>query len=297
MVPWSTDQLQGLSTGVAHLQDSYPTWKIYLKNLRLLLDLMTKNVVEGTPRKAEQMKLKKRMMKLEELFTRLQHWAHRLFPKMTFEDCIERIEELGHKREIQTNMHKLRMGMVDLNEGQEQVADDEEVRPASPNPPVDDAFDQLIMTAPAPVKQVTLTEEQRARMLRNRLLAEERRMARRLAREKELTEQRNAAASDSVEDGIPIEHNLMNQGPILFPDSTTPNTSSAVIPGLEAGGQSIPATIPTNKTLDDSPIEENNASNDPASENINNDVNTDLASMDVDAHDLQTIKNSPDLSS
>ena len=31
----------------------------------------------------------------------LEHWAHRLFPKMTFDEVIERLERLGAKREVQ----------------------------------------------------------------------------------------------------------------------------------------------------------------------------------------------------
>uniref|UniRef100_A0A0A9ZHR8 TIMELESS-interacting protein n=1 Tax=Lygus hesperus TaxID=30085 RepID=A0A0A9ZHR8_LYGHE len=232
---------------------------------------------------------------LNNILSRLQHWAHRLFPKLTFEDCIERIEELGHKREIQTNMHKLRMGMVDLNGGQEQVADDEEARPASPDPPVDDAFDQLIMTAPAPVKQITLTEEQRARMMRNRLLAEERRMARRLDREKELTTLRNRATSNSETDSTPnnVTLNSIDQGPIIeLPNSSTANNISAVRPRGEADDmpESIPTTIPALNSPDrKESIEGVVALNEMASNITDNDVNSDLSSMDVDVNDPQTM--------
>ena len=33
--------------------------------------------------------------------SRLEHWAHRLFPKLTFDDFVERLEKLGVKKEIQ----------------------------------------------------------------------------------------------------------------------------------------------------------------------------------------------------
>lgn len=33
----------------------------------------------------------------------LHYWTHRLYPKMTFEDCIEKIENLGKKRPTQVN--------------------------------------------------------------------------------------------------------------------------------------------------------------------------------------------------
>lgn len=31
----------------------------------------------------------------------LEHWTHRLFPKMPFDEVLERIERLGTKREVQ----------------------------------------------------------------------------------------------------------------------------------------------------------------------------------------------------
>lgn len=31
----------------------------------------------------------------------LEHWAHRLFPKMTFGEVLERTERLGAKKEVQ----------------------------------------------------------------------------------------------------------------------------------------------------------------------------------------------------
>ncbi len=31
----------------------------------------------------------------------LEHWAHRLFPPMPFDEFIERLEKLGSKREVQ----------------------------------------------------------------------------------------------------------------------------------------------------------------------------------------------------
>jgi len=37
---------------------------------------------------------------LKLLMSRLEHWAHRLFPKLSFDDFIERLEKLGSKKEI-----------------------------------------------------------------------------------------------------------------------------------------------------------------------------------------------------
>lgn len=33
-----------------------------------------------------------------------EHWCHRLFPKYPFEDCLAKIEKLGHKRQLQVSI-------------------------------------------------------------------------------------------------------------------------------------------------------------------------------------------------
>ena len=37
---------------------------------------------------------------LKLLMSRYEHWAHRLFPKMTFQDVLERIEKLAVHKEV-----------------------------------------------------------------------------------------------------------------------------------------------------------------------------------------------------
>lgn len=37
---------------------------------------------------------------LDALMCRLELWTHRLFPKFTFDDCLNRIEKLGHKKPV-----------------------------------------------------------------------------------------------------------------------------------------------------------------------------------------------------
>ena len=41
---------------------------------------------------------------MKKLMGGLEHWAHRLFPKATFDEFIERMEKLGTKREVQVGM-------------------------------------------------------------------------------------------------------------------------------------------------------------------------------------------------
>lgn len=52
---------------------------------------------------------------LDTLMVHLEHWAHRLYPKMMFDDCLDKIEKLGHKKEVHTCMKKIRLGMPLLN--------------------------------------------------------------------------------------------------------------------------------------------------------------------------------------
>lgn len=54
----------------------------------------------------------------------LEHWAHRLFPKMPFDEVLERIEKLGTKNEVKTCIKRMRLDMPILNN--EFVGDDEE---------------------------------------------------------------------------------------------------------------------------------------------------------------------------
>lgn len=38
---------------------------------------------------------------LQLLMQKLENWAHRLYPKLKFEDFIEKVEKLGQKKEVQ----------------------------------------------------------------------------------------------------------------------------------------------------------------------------------------------------
>lgn len=47
---------------------------------------------------------------LNNMMAKYEYWAHRLYPKMKFNDVIERLEKLGEKREIRAQLNNLRMG-------------------------------------------------------------------------------------------------------------------------------------------------------------------------------------------
>ena len=42
---------------------------------------------------------------LKLLMSKLEHWGHRLFPKMTFDELISRLEKLGQKKDVQVGFY------------------------------------------------------------------------------------------------------------------------------------------------------------------------------------------------
>uniref|UniRef100_A0A8C9FN93 TIMELESS-interacting protein n=1 Tax=Pavo cristatus TaxID=9049 RepID=A0A8C9FN93_PAVCR len=114
---------------------------------------------------------------LKTLLRHMEHWAHRLFPKLQFDDFIDRVETLGNKKEVQTCLKRIRLDLPILHEdftaneggggGSNGLdVDTEDVHPFSGNV---GELDSLPGT--------TLTEEQQQRIKRNRQLALERRQA------------------------------------------------------------------------------------------------------------------------
>ncbi len=49
---------------------------------------------------------------LDLVLKRMEHWAHRLYPKLPFEDVTDRIADLGKKQAVKTYLKRLRLGMV-----------------------------------------------------------------------------------------------------------------------------------------------------------------------------------------
>ncbi|XP_053182805.1 TIMELESS-interacting protein [Scomber japonicus] len=127
------------------------------------------------------------------LMKKMENWAHRLYPKLQFEDFVEKLEKLGNKKDVQTCLKRIRLDMPLTHE-------DFTVRPESNVFGEADPFsgasfhdDELLMpihSTPAPTAPPTpappsstpappsLTEEQRRRMELNRQRALERRIAR-----------------------------------------------------------------------------------------------------------------------
>ncbi|CAD1476726.1 unnamed protein product [Heterotrigona itama] len=50
---------------------------------------------------------------LDRIMKRLEHWGHRLFPKLDFDDFLEKLEKLGTKKDLQVFIKKYRQDMID----------------------------------------------------------------------------------------------------------------------------------------------------------------------------------------
>ncbi|XP_064074766.1 TIMELESS-interacting protein [Vanessa tameamea] len=178
-----------------------------IKNPRFVLNparLMGPRGIQVIPDHFKDFKFKGKGHEKEDLdlvLKKLEHWAYRLYPKFQFEDCLKKIETLGKKRPVMVHLHKIRTDQYLTEETVVQKdSSDEEAPP-------EDEFDKLLQQqielarstpAPGSVKKVpispikenrslimpkatsspSISEEQRERMLKNRKLAEERRLAR-----------------------------------------------------------------------------------------------------------------------
>jgi len=141
---------------------------------------------------------------LDKIMFCLEHWGHRLFPKLNFDDFLEKCEVLGHKKPIGYTIKNMRMGMgIDIRS--EFVDDDdddkehdkvmrgsEDEMDDQPKETAEEAFDRVFggqssstnIEPEKPKEPVKLTEEQREMIARKRLEAIEKRMAR-MQREQE----------------------------------------------------------------------------------------------------------------
>ncbi|XP_033218876.1 TIMELESS-interacting protein [Belonocnema kinseyi] len=150
---------------------------------------------------------------LDRIMKRLEHWTHRLFPKLNFDDCLEKIENLGQKKELQVFLKKYRTDMITADEDlvrPELIDDDDDDRPEDSAPQEEfdlllaeqinkqrqkdtvadsSAFDELLASTNSqnqnqsqnrtPRKETSsgLSDEIKERIERNRKLAMERKLA------------------------------------------------------------------------------------------------------------------------
>ncbi|KAG8542210.1 hypothetical protein GDO81_027239, partial [Engystomops pustulosus] len=115
---------------------------------------------------------------LKILIRQMENWAHRLFPKLQFEDFLSRMETLGNKKEVQTCLKRIRMDLPILHED---FASEEVVIQKEDDGPdfASEEFPALPGSPPPSLSQssvVELSEETLQRIERNRRLAMEKRM-------------------------------------------------------------------------------------------------------------------------
>nr|XP_056722101.1 TIMELESS-interacting protein [Euleptes europaea] len=114
---------------------------------------------------------------LKMIMRRMEHWAHRLYPKLQFEDFVERVECLGSKKEVQTCLKRIRLDLPILHE--DFTGDGGESNQLNTATEELDVFseDQNAREEMVASQSATLTEEQRQRIERNKRIALERRQA------------------------------------------------------------------------------------------------------------------------
>lgn len=79
---------------------------------------------------------------LDNVLKRMEHWAHRLYPKYNFKDFLATTEQLGKKKQLQTHMNRYRQGMLELLNNKP-VAEDEPEQMEIVDQPFDD-IDELL---------------------------------------------------------------------------------------------------------------------------------------------------------
>uniref|UniRef100_A0A8C1BN13 TIMELESS-interacting protein n=2 Tax=Cyprinus carpio TaxID=7962 RepID=A0A8C1BN13_CYPCA len=181
------------------------------KGLPALRTLFDDVKFKGKGHEAENLKL---------LLQKMENWAHRLYPKMQFEEFIDKVESLGSKKEVQTCLKRIRLDMPITHE--DYVEEGEGRVPEESDPVGDEGFpeDPFVHSTPAPA---SLTEEQQRRIELNKRLA----LERRLAKQKQLESSQN-----SLQDADADEPSTSSSGQYLSQENqaTFEQSTSAQTP-------------------------------------------------------------------
>ncbi|XP_075860615.1 TIMELESS-interacting protein [Microcebus murinus] len=145
------------------------------RGLPALRNLFDKAKFKGKGHEAEDLKT---------LIRHMEHWAHRLFPKLQFEDFIDRIEYLGNKKEVQTCLKRIRLDLPIVHE--DFVSNDDDIGENNSHDITTTELDPFLTNSSENEKFAfessrNLTEEQQQRIERNKQLALERRQAKLLS--------------------------------------------------------------------------------------------------------------------
>ncbi|XP_029038036.1 protein TIPIN homolog [Osmia bicornis bicornis] len=174
---------------------------------------------------------------LDRIIKRMEHWGHRLFPKLNFDDFLEKLEKLGTKKDLQVFIKKYRLDMIsaddmisqdniDIEEDKDQdepidefdllIAEQiEKQKQAMSNASInnENTFNELLLQSNVtitskPINTTSaspqLSDEVKERIERNRQLA----VQRRLARFKEIEEAKRKKLEDT--ENTQPKNNLSN---------------------------------------------------------------------------------------
>ena len=171
---------------------------------------------------------------LDVIMTKLEHWAHRLYPKLPFDNVVDVVaNRLGKKKAVQTHVKKIRLGMVTapVHVGGDEVHSEEErevARYGEGDQEQPDVFQELLRKAGGgdeelppvrtqpPVTSSGLTEEQRERMRRMKEAAAEKKREKAEREQREAEEaQRRAEVERQFEEEEEMERELMADSPAM----------------------------------------------------------------------------------
>jgi len=152
---------------------------------------------------------------LDRAMKKMEHWAHRMYPKLPFDNTMARVSVLGKKMQIQTNLKKIRMGMevTGLKDISPEIVPEEKEKEMDTTNrydnefPDEDMFEQIVRNAEEAEREkerskVTLTDEQKERMMRNRELAKQRQLEKKLEKQKLADEENTLGATTSEQNQI-----------------------------------------------------------------------------------------------
>nr|CAG4647290.1 EOG090X0AVC [Megafenestra aurita] len=122
---------------------------------------------------------------LDTLLSKMEHWAHRLFPKLSFDDCVEQVAKLGNNRTVQVHMKRFRSN-EEMEEPEPEAKDtvDEDHanelfdRISKVSEITDISRSSMLDQSANSTAKSLVTSDQHSRMLENKRLAEEKRRSR-----------------------------------------------------------------------------------------------------------------------
>ncbi|XP_062922311.1 TIMELESS-interacting protein isoform X1 [Mobula hypostoma] len=191
------------------------------------------------------------MLKNEDVKTLLwhmEHWAHRLYPKLQFEEFVAKVEALGGKKEVQTCLKKIRLDIPLTTEdftSNEAVENEDVLQVDNSETSFNEMPSQPVSTStPCPS---TLSEEQRLRIERNKQLALEKRQARlQLANQ---TPSNDHGDSQCSSQPMMANGNKMVFDPDTFEDE---NVKTITVPSEQLSESQLPTEVTLVETPKDS---------------------------------------------